>query len=390
MTGSFTRRPRQVRTLTAMTLVSALLVSAAGCTTEEASPEETVQPFARATRVETVVATSRSFDENIQVTGAVEALNDATLAAQSSGKVDFIAENGDEIDAGAVVARLDQAMALAAMEQARAQIQTAEAQQALAIDNRDRLAPLQNRKVISAREFEQARLQLEQADANVRQAEAALANAQVQLDNTVVRAPFSGTVEQAFLEVGEHAGPGDPLVRLVSTERVRVIAGVPERYVSDLHPGMSVRVSFPSADLPARTGEVTFVGSAIDPMSRTFMIEVHTPNPDRDLKPMMLSELRVARNRHADVFTLPRAAIVTDELGPGVFVVVWGADGAVARRRAVELGADAVGFVIIAAGLEAGEEVIVLGQHSISDGDLVEVSGRDREGNPFTGADSTS
>jgi len=62
----------------------------------------------------------------------------------------------------------------------------------------------------------------------------------------------------------------------------------------------------------------------------------------------------------------------------------------VARRRAVELGADAVGFVIIAAGLEAGEEVIVLGQHSISDGDLVEVSGRDREGNPFTGADSTS
>jgi RND family efflux transporter MFP subunit len=154
-----------------------------------------------------------------------------------------------------------------------------------------------------------------------------------------------------------------------------VIAGVPERYASDLETGISVDISFPSANLPPRKGEVTFVGAAIEPMSRTFPIEVRTPNPDGDLKPMMLAELRVVRTRHADVLTLPRSAIVTDELGPGVYVVEPASGGAVARRRPVVLGADAVGFVIVASGLNPGDEVVILGQHSISDGDLVEVGG---------------
>ena len=361
-------------------LVLGLVAATSACGASDALPDRSEpqqQPFARATRVETVVVMPRSFDENIQVTGAVEALNDATLAAEAAGSVDYIANRGDRVEKGAVVAQLDQSQALAGMLQAEAQMQTAQAQRSLALDSRDRLLPLQDRKVISAREFEQARLQLEQAEASVRQAEAALATAQVQLDNTVIRAPFGGTVEQKFLDLGERAGPGDPVVRLVSIDEMRIIAGVPERYASDLEPGMSVQVSFPSANLQPRTGELTFVGAAIDPLSRTFPIEVRTPNPNADLKPMMLAELRVARNRYADVLTLPRSAVVPDERGPGVYVVERGPEGAVARRRPVVLGADAVGFVIIASGLNAGDEVVILGQHSISDGDAVDAGGRD-------------
>ena len=355
--------------------VVALLSVATACTSGGAPADGETQTFTRATRVETIVVTPRSFNENLQVTGAVEALADAMLAAQSSGKVDYIAEVGDQVAEGATVARLDQALAQAALGQAEAQIHTAQAQQALAQDTYDRFQRLQSR-AISAQEIEQARLQVATAAASVRQAEAALANAQVQLDNTVVLAPFAGTVEQSLLDKGEHAGTGDPLIRLVSIEKVKVIAGVPERYASDLKVGMSVRLSFPSIDLAARSGEVTFVGSAIEPMSRTFPIEVSVPNPDADLKPMMLAELLVARNRHEGVLTLPRTAIVTDELGPGVYVVRTTSEGAIAQRRAVVLGRNAVGFVIVEEGLDAGDEVIVLGQHSVSDGDPVEVSGR--------------
>jgi len=353
----------------------ALIGVATACASGGAPTDGEVKTVTRATRVETVVVTPRSFNENIQVTGAIEALDDAMLAAQSSGRVDYIAETGDQVAEGAVVARLDPALAQAALRQAEAQIHTAQAQQALAQDTYDRFQRLQSR-AISVQEIEQARLQVEQAAASVRQAEAALANAQVQLDNTAVRAPFAGTIEQSLLEPGEHAGSGDPLVRLVSIEQVRVIAGVPERYASDIEVGMSVRLSFPSIDLAPRNGEVTFVGSAIEPMSRTFPIEVSTPNPDGDLKPMMLAELLVARNRHDAVLTLPRNALVPDELGPGVYVVVDTPDGAIAQRRPVVVGPDAVGFVIIESGLDAGDEVIVLGQHSVSDGDPVEVSSR--------------
>jgi RND family efflux transporter MFP subunit len=351
----------------------ALLLPVVGCTTEAADPEQTPPPVIRATRVETLVVEPTSFDESIEVTGVVEALNDATLAAQVSGRVDRIADRGDRVASGAVVARLDQAFALAAVEQAEAQVQTAEAERALAIDNRDRLQPLVDRQIISAREFAQARLQLEQAEANLRQAAAAVANARVQLRNTTVRAPFAGIVEESLLEPGEHAGSGDPVVRLVATERMKVVAGVSERYVSDLRAGMDVIVSFPTAGLSSRAGTVTFVGGAIEMLSRTFPIEVQTPNPDGDLKPMMLAEVRVVRVRHQDALTLPRSAVVNDELGDGVYVVEREVAGVVARWRPVTVGADAVGFVIVTNGLEPGDEVVVRGQHGLSDGDPLEV-----------------
>jgi len=336
-------------------------------------PEQ--QAFARATRVETLVVAPITFDETIQITGAVEALNDATLAAQASGKVDYIATNGTVVEKGTVVARLDQAQARATIQQAEAAMQTAEAQLALARDSYNRIAPLQDRKAISALEFEQARLQVEQAEASVRQLEAALANMGVQLENTIVRAPFAGTVEYKFLEPGEHAGTGDPLVRVISVQEVKVLAGVPERYSADVRVGSRVGISFPSARLDPRIGEVTFVGAAIEPMSRTFPIEVHVANPKGDLKPAMLAELQVPRKQHLDVLTLPRSAVVLDELGSGVFVVEETAEGTIAKRRPIVLGADALGFVVVESGLDPGDEVIVLGQHSISDGDPVDVGG---------------
>lgn len=353
----------------------ALLVGAAACGGDGEATAENDQSYVRATRVETMVVTPRTFDENIEVTGAIEAINDAQLSAQASGKVDYIADNGDRVAAGEVVARLDQAAAKAAVGQAEAQVETAEAQQALALDNQQRLLPLKDRKAISEREFEQARLELQRSEASLRQAQAALATARVQLDNTEVVAPFAGTVEQAFLEVGEHAGTGDPLVRLVSIDRVKVVAGVPERYVPDLRVGMPVQLSFPNVDIAPRSGQVTFVGSAIEATSRTFPIEVQLPNPEGDLKPMILANVQVTRREYSNVLSVPRIAIVTDELGPGVFVVERGAAGPVARRHPVTLGADAVGFVVVESGLDPGDEVIVLGQHSISDGDPVEVSG---------------
>jgi len=353
----------------------ALLIGAAACGDGGQATAEDNQPYVRATRVETMVVTPRTFDQTIEVTGAIEAINDAQLAAQAAGKVDAIADNGDRVAAGEVVARLDQAAAKAAVGQAEAQVETAQAQQSLALDSQQRLLPLKDRKAISEREFEQARLELERAEASLRQAEAALATARVQLANTEVIAPFAGTVEQVFLEVGEHAGTGDPLVRLVSIDRVKVVAGVPERYVPDLRVGMPVQLSFPNVDIAPRSGRVTFVGSAIEATSRTFPIEVQLPNPEGDLKPMILANVQVTRREYSDVLSVPRIAIVTDELGPGVFVVERGAAGPVARRRPVTLGADAVGFVVVESGLDPNDEVIVLGQHSVSDGDPVEVSG---------------
>jgi multidrug efflux system membrane fusion protein len=121
-------------------------------------------------------------------------------------------------------------------------------------------------------------------------------------------------------------------------------------------------------------GETSFVGGAIEPMSRTFTIEVRVSNPEGDLKPAMLAELHVPRKQHQNVLTLPRSAVVFDELGPGVYVVAESDSGTVVERRPVELGANAVGFVVIESGLNPGDEVIIQGQHLLASGDPVEVA----------------
>jgi multidrug efflux pump subunit AcrA (membrane-fusion protein) len=119
---------------------------------------------------------------------------------------------------------------------------------------------------------------------------------------------------------------------------------------------------------------VTFVAAAIDLLSRTFAIEVHVANPEGDIKPAMLVELHVPIAQHENALTLPRSAVVLDELGPGVFVVKTTADGTIAERRPVVLGANAIGFVVVESGIDPGDQVIIQGQHSVSDGDAVEVS----------------
>jgi len=107
MIGFLWRQPPEARSLIALAFALGLLAAGSACVESDPMPDGDVQAFTRATRVETTVVQPRSFDENIQVTGAVEAINDATLAAQASGKVAYIAEHGDRVDSGAVVARLD-------------------------------------------------------------------------------------------------------------------------------------------------------------------------------------------------------------------------------------------------------------------------------------------
>src|SRR5690606_17681304 len=135
--------------------------------------------------------------------------------------------------------------------------------------------------IIRAIEYENVRAQLNQARAQVAQAEAALSSARKQLQNTFVSTPFSGIVEQHFVQRGEQVSPGMPVARVVNTSRVRMKAGVPERYAGDINVGTPVEMRLNAYNVGSRLGRVSFVGSAIDSESRTFPIEVELDNSDR-------------------------------------------------------------------------------------------------------------
>ncbi|WP_158666539.1 efflux RND transporter periplasmic adaptor subunit [Salinibacter altiplanensis] len=355
-----------------VSLLVGLAALLAGCGDEETTKAATAQDRTR-TRVEALVLQPQSFEDVVEVTGSVEALDDARLSAEAAGTLVHVAERGTRVPADSLVARVNPRSARAAVEQARAQVESAQAQYELAQDTYDRQAPLYRDSIISASEFESVRSQRTQAFASLNQAEANLSQAQEQLASTRIDAPFSGIVEEQLQEPGEQASPGQEVVRLVDTRQVRVEAGVPERYANDLVQGDSVRVRIQSAPLDDRWGRLAFVGNTIDPASRTFPIEVKIANPERRLKPEMVATVFVVRERLDDVLVAPRSAISRDEGGLDAYTVARTDSGAVVQSRPVTLGPASGNRVVVRSGLSPGDELITVGQSDVATGDRVEV-----------------
>ena len=352
-----------------------LTLSACGGDAPEPAPDAAEAVDVTATPVEVVRVERSTFRDVIELTGTVEAPNDATLSAEASGTITNLAPLGTTVRQGQAVAQINPVMGQAGVAQAEAALEAAEAQAELAEDQFRRQEPLLADSIISAAEFEAVRTQRASALAQVAQARAAVAQARQQLAYTRVVAPFTGTVEERLVERGEQVVPGAPVVRLVSTATVDVEAGVPERYANDIRRGTPVRIQPTAYGLPELSGTVSFVGSAIDPQSRTFPIEISIDNREGTLKPAMIAKLFVTRSVLDDVLAIPLVAIVRDERGASVFVAVPAEGGAyIAERRAVETGPASDGRVVVTDGIEAGDRVVVAGQTQIADGDLVRLA----------------
>ena len=386
--------------------------------------------------VEVLVATPALFEDVIELTGTVSTDADAALSPDVPGTLVFVAPVGAFVRQGQTVAQVRatgqqagvaQAQAGAAQSQAgiaqaqasvaqaeagvraaRAQRQAAQAQLDLAMDQFRRQQPLYRDSILSALEFRSVESQLASARATVAQADAGIAQAQgqlraaqqgvaaaragasasqagvraaqSQLGNTRVVAPFSGVVQERLQSAGELAAPGQPVVRLVAGGgAVKVTAGVPERYAGDIEVGTPVQVTPSAYAAETRGGRVTFVGVAVDPQSRTFPVEIALDNADGALKPEMVVRLGLSRDVLQGAITVPQAAVIRDERGASVMVAVTGrGGGVVAERREVQLGPTSGTEVVLAAGIEAGDRIIVSGQADLGEGDRVRVAERRR------------
>lgn len=368
------RQPRWLLLPLAATLPFASACDPAGA--RAPSPADAGAKSTRAVRVETQILEPRTYEERIELAGALEAKQDATLSAQSAGTVTSLLDLGTLVAEGAIIAQLDAAVLKANLDQAKAVVQASEAALALAEDLHRRQEPLLEKKVISPLEFENVRAQKLRAEADLAQAKANEARARKQLVDTKIVAPFAGRVEHHFVKAGEQLSPGAPVVRITNASTLTVKAGVPERYAADISPGAEVLVAFNAYGLGDRNGRVGFVGGSIDPKNRTFTVEIELSNEDGRLKPEMLVKLLMVRARHENALVLPLSAVLYDETGSSVFAVEKQDGVARAARRPVKLLVDSGKEVVISSGLEPGAEVVVLGQAQLSPGDAVEVVSR--------------
>ncbi len=345
-----------------------------GASAETDQPEAAAQSNERIVKVNTYQLSLSTFEDIIPLTGVLAAPQDASLSAQTAGTVTEIVEVGQSVSKGDVIARLDDRIIRAALDQAKATRASFASSANLAEDLFKRQEPLFRDSIVSAIEFENVRAQVNQAKAALAQADAAVSGAEQQLENTYVRAPFSGTVEMRMAEKGEQVVPGSPIARIVDTSSLKIQAGVPERYAADVRVGSKVMVSFKAYGGDLVASKISMVGNVIDPKSRSFMIELNISNDGRKLKPEMIVDVLITRRILTDQIVLPQTAIIRDENGESVYIVDNSASGPVAKQVSITTGASFGGKTVVSSGLVAGQQVITVGQTMVTDLDRVEIA----------------
>jgi len=318
-------------------------------------PREVVEEMAeKVVAVRTVRIAPRSISDVVVVPGRVVAAIEADLGAENAGRiVELLAEEGDRVAKDQVLLRIDDRLWRTAL--ARAEIEKREADK-----DATRWAELEKTGAVSTRDLDSVRTRCDLA-------EAARVEARVHVDKCEVRSPIRGLVEQRRVEQGEFVNEGQMVFKVVDIDRVKVAFDMAERDVLSVRVGASVGVRLGALPDCVFTGTVSFVSSLGGRSSNAFRTEARLENPGHELRPGMIAEVEVVRGSRDDVIVFPLATVVPQKGEHVVFVV---ADGR-AERRVVRIDSISGRDVVLASGVNLGDEVVLEGQRTLVDGALV-------------------
>ena len=337
----------------------------------------------RVVETEAVVLRSAPFSAALEGQGRLAAYDVADVGAESSGRViEILADEGDVVEAGELLARIDRveaesqvrsaeasaAAAWSAVEAARSELRGAEAHQAELRDEYTRLAPLAGSSVSRAdvaaaeaaadraeAEVARAEARLEQARAQAEAAAADAATMRLRVEDTDVRAPLTGVVVARSVSVGDMVGSGTPLFRVVAPETLYVWAPFDESVLEELTPGLPSTVRFHAQ--PSRTypGSVARIGHEVDPDTREIRVEVALDETPELWALGQRADVVLESGGGEPGLSLPSELLHWREGAPGFYAALEGR----ARWVPVRLGRTREGQVEITAGLHRGDTILV-------------------------------
>jgi RND family efflux transporter MFP subunit len=330
--------------------------------------------------------TRSSGRSNLVLPGNIQAVTEAPVLARASGymkkrNVDI----GDRVTAGQVLAEIEAPelkqqirQATAALEQAQQGIQMAEAAAGSARANadflrvtRDRYGALQQQKVISQQEYDTrqaafvagnaqsnaANKAVDVAKSNAAAAEANLARLNELLGYQQVRAPFAGVITLRNVDSGALVNEGNTLLfRIAQTDRLRTYLNVPQMDAEAVRVGQAATLTIPDLRGRTFTGTVARTANALDPSTRTLLVEVQIDNHGGALMPGMYTQVDLAVPRKNPPLLIPADTLVVRSDGPQVALV--GPDGVVHYTR-VQLGRDLGDRLEALGGVAEGDRLVV-------------------------------
>ena len=330
-------------------LLAAVLVSACS----DAPPPSGAEQAAAAASLASHVVEASRVPRETAFDGAVEAINQSTVSAQTTGRVvELPFDVGDYVEKDAVIVRFTTTEqrartggAEAALAEARARL--AEAQLAF-----DRTRDIYEKKLVAKAQLDKAAADLDAARARAAAAQAALTEARESLGYTVIRAPYAGIVVARHVQLGETVAPGRQLMTGLSLEHLRAVVEIPQQHIGPLRKHRKARVILPDGKSIA-AAELRIPPSA-DPSTHTFRVLVTLPPGEHGVFPGTLVKVAFVSGEEERVLIPPESIVRRGEV-TGVYVV--GAGGRIGLRY-LRLGtAAADGGVPVLAGLAAGERI---------------------------------
>ena len=401
-----------------------LLMLSSGCSGFSKAEAESKRPSGAQQgnpAVDVAIARTDSLQKQLEYTGTTQPVREVSVRAQIEGRLlNLNVDVGDSVQQGQVLGQLDDAIPLAAVSKAEADVA---AQQSEVAQAEAELGNIRTQVERARLELQQARsdaartqqllregaISAQQAETDrttARTAEQAFRSAQAQIKTqqqavtaaqkrvtsqqaivnqeserrsyTVLKSPVTGAVLQRVTEPGNLAQAGSEVLKLGDFSRAKIAVQVSELELGTIRVGQPVQVRLDAYPNQQFEGQVSRISPAADPTARLVPIEVTLPNSERKIRSGLLARVNFARSATQRV-VVPEAAIQTpkgqDNSNTGTLFTVNGkGDQAKVVARSVKLGQRSDGKVEILSGLQPGESFVARGNRNLKDGDSVRLS----------------
>ena len=345
-------------------LMVTFVVSGCGSDKKGGHPGGAMGGFAM--NVVAVPVQTQKIEEKISLVGNLQADESIEIKNQIAGVIEEIGfSEGQTVKQGQMLFVIDAGKLKASLAQAQASLGLAQTTFA-------RLSTLIRANAISQQEFDQATSDLE-----ARKAQIDLINAQ--LKETQITASFAGITGDRKVSIGQFVSQGTLLTTLIKQDPMKAEFRIPERFLGQLKDGQGIEVTVAAYPDDIFKGEVYFIDSQVDELTRTALIKAKLPNADGRLVRGMFANLNLIVSIRQQALVVPETALIMKSEDVFVFVV----DGEnKAQMKKVKVGVRMVGQAEILEGLTAGENVIVEGYQKIGPGSLVKIKTNENDAPP--------
>lgn len=323
--------------------------------------EKEIYPDGKSTQMTVRIDTlhEQPFNHYIEVQGRIDGNENIGVSPRTPGVVNrILVKEGDYVTKGEVLAELD-------AEVLNQTLNELESQLAFATELYAKQKTLWDQKIGSE-------VQYLTAKNNKESLENKIATIKDQIKMSKITAPIDGTIEEIPIKVGQMAAAGYPAFRIINFSKAKAIADVGEAYTDKIQTGDQVQVFLPDLDKEFDQ-QVSFSSKYIDPINRTFVVEVELPSNHFVFRANMIAVLRIKDYSNPTAVVIPQNYIqLSRDEGHYVFVVSEENGKKVARKRTVQTGIKYNGLTEILTGLKNGDVIITAGYKDLYDGQYID------------------